>query len=559
MSEMYIPDDLKLTLAKRFDKRNGLAVVSRETQTLYPVGGTDYNSNTGSNSAQYIEFRIPNPVGSATYDLSTFFVHFNFVIQGSQTSALAKTAANHARIFVADSIESIFRTVETYVGNQLIERIEQYNLLESCLNAVGVNDNYLKRYGSSCMGAGLSSTQRTQLYTNQAATAGITFRECSFSVPIRASGLFSPALSLPPIFGSQFAMLRIELAGPQSCIYCQQETPIALSSATGVISGGTCSDITNASLLTYKLTQVRATCDIVYYSNEYSQLLNNMLASTRLEFPIKTWDVQSFALAAAVTRGTFSLSYAYNSVDTILVWFHRSAELNTFTKCGNDRIVVPTNISSAQIKVGGKNYPNTPIYMGTSQNISSGNTEAYVHLLQALGNLENAEILGAMSYQAPSQIFNVGLIDTTPTPDIYCNNTIALPSGGDIFYGRNRNETSTTTTSPLGNPYDASFNAALSFNSVGSTAVQHTCTSGFFNPYISEMSPSSFAIGFNLKKLTKDSQIGITSGQDIASGGGLISVQLEFSAATTEAYTVMVAAYHNRFLTVQGNNVGIDF
>lgn len=553
MSEMYIPDDLKLTLAKRFDKRTGLAVVSRETQTLYPVGGTDYTSNTGSNGGQWIEFRIPNPVGSATYDLSTFFVHFNFVIQNGAT-ALSKTDNNHARIFVADSIESIFRSVETYIGSQLVERIEQYNLLETCLNAVGVSDNYLKKYGSCCMGAGLSSTQRTQLYTNQAVATGITFRECSFSVPIRASGLFSPALTLPPIFGSQFAMLRIELSGPQSSIYCQQETPISLAQATGVISGGTCSDITNASLLTYKLSQVRATCDIVYYSNEYSQLLNNMLASTRLEFPIKTWDVQSFALASGVTRGTFSLSYAYNSVDSILVWFHRSAELNNFAKCGNDRIVVP-NINSAQIKVGGKNYPNTPIYMG------NGCSEAYVHLLQALGNLENAEIIGAMSYQAPTQIFNAGFIDTTPTPDNYYNNTFALPTGGDIFYGRNRVETGSGAISTA---YTAGFNSALSFNNTVTaggvpTAVAHTCTSGMFNPYISEMSPSSFALGFNLKKLTKDSQIGVTSGVDIASGGGLISVQLEFSSATTEAYTVMVAAYHNRFLTVQGNNVGIDF
>ena len=147
------------------------------------------------------------------------------------------------------------------------------------------------------MGAGLSSTQRTQLYTNQASATAITFREVSFSVPIRASGLFSPSLQLPPIFGSQFAMLRIELAGPQSCIYCQQETPITLTGTSGVISAGVCSDITNQSLLTYRITQVRATCDVIYYSNEYSQLLNNMLASQRLEFPIKTWDVQSFALA----------------------------------------------------------------------------------------------------------------------------------------------------------------------------------------------------------------------------------------------------------------------
>jgi len=551
-SEMYIPDDLKLTLAKRFDKRNGLAVIARETQTIWPVGGTDYNSNTGSNGGQWIEFRIPNPVGSATYDLSSFFVYFNFIIQGSQTSALAKTAANHARIFVADSIESIFRTVETYVGSQLVERVESYNLLESCLNAVGVSDNYLKKYGSTCMGAGLSSTQRCQLYTNQAATTAITFREVSFSVPIRASGLFSPSLQLPPIFGSQFAMVRIELAGPQTCIYCQQETAISLAAATGVISGGTCSDITNANLLSYKLTQVRATCDVIYYSNEYSQMLNNMLASSRLEFPIKTWDTQSFNLSSGATRGTFSLSYAYNSVDSILVWFHRSLEMNTFTKCGNDRLVVPTNISSAQLKIGGKNYPNTPIYMGTSQNISSGNSEAYVHLLQALGNLENSEIIGAMSYQAPAQVFNVGAIAAT----LYYNNTIALPTGGDIFFGRNRNETS---TGAIGSAYDAEFNNALSFNSVAGATVAHDSTSGMFNPYISEMSPSSFCLGFNLKKLTKESQLGVTSGQDIASGGGLVSVQLEFSSATTEGYTVMVGAYHNRFLTVQGNNVGIDF
>jgi hypothetical protein len=546
MSEMYIPDDLKLTLARRFDKQNGLAVIGRETQTLWPVGGNEYISNTGSNGGQWIEFRIPNPVGVGTYDLSSFFVHFNFIIQNG-TTALSKTLANHARIFVADSIESIFRTVETYVGNQLIERIENYNFLETCLNAIGVSDNYVKKFGSSCMAMGLSSTQRTQLYTNQASSTSITFREVSMSVPIRASGLFSPSLQLPPIFGSQFAMLRIELAGPQTCIYCQQETPISLTVGDGTIVNGACSDITNASLMTYKLTQVRATCDVIYYSNEYSQLLNNMLASQRLEFPIKTWDVQSFSLPSSSTRGTFSLSYAYNSVDAVLVWFHRTSELNSFSKCGNDRIVFPTNLSSAQLKIGGKNYPNTPITCG------SGASEAFVHLQQALGNLENSEIIGPFSYQSPTQIFNAGIVATN-----YFNNTIALPCGGDIFYGRNRNE---TATGAIGSAYNAEFNGALSFNSTGTTGatVDHNCSSGMFNPYISEMSPSSFCLGFNLKKLTKESQIGITSGQDIASGGGLVSVQLEFSTSTNEAYTVMVGALHNRFITVQGSSVSMDY
>lgn len=545
---MYIPDDLKLTLARRFDKQNGLAVIGRETQTLYPLGSsTDITSNTGTNGGQWIEFRLPNPVGVGTYDLSSFFVHFNFIIQNG-TTALSKTATNHARIFVADSIESIFRTVETYVGNQLCERIESYNLLESCLNNIGLTNNYVKKLGSSCMAMGLSSTQRTQLYTNQANNTAITFREVSFSVPLRASGLFSPSLQLPPIFGSQFVMLRIELAGPQTCIYCQQETPITVEQASGKITGGTVSDITNASLMTYKLSQVRATCDVIYYSNEYSQLLNNMLASQRLEFPIKTWDVQSFSLPSSSTRGTFSLSYAYNSVDAVLVWFHRTSELNSFSKCGNDRIVFPTNLSSFQLKVGGKNYPNTPIQCG------SGGTEAFIHLQQALGNLENAEIIGPFAYQSSSQQYNVGSVASS----LYYNNSFTIPSGGDIFYGRNRIETSAGSVS---NVISSSFNSALNFNSQGTAGagIAHDCTSGFFQPYLSEMSPSSFCLGVNLKKLTKESQIGITSGQDIASGGGLVSVQLEFSASTTEAYTVMVGALHNRFITVQGSSVSMDY
>lgn len=553
-SEMYIPDDLKLTLAKRFDKRNNLAVLSRSTQTIYPVGGTEYISNTGSNSGVWIEFRLPNPVGSATYDLSTFFIHFNFVIQNGST-ALAKTANNLTRVFVHDSIESIFKTVEVYVGSQLIERLEQYGSLETALNAIGVSDNYIKKFGSTCFYAGLSSTQRNQVYTNQTGYAGttVTFKEINCSVPLRASGVFSPSLQLPPVFGSQYAMVRMELHGPANCIYARQETAIALAPTTGIVSGGAVSALTNDSLMTYKLTQVRATCDVIYYSNEYSQLLNQMLASTRLEFPIKTWDVQSFALASGSTRGTFSLSYAYNSVDSILVWFHRSSELNNFGKAGFDRLVYPPTLNSAQIKVGGKNYPESPIYVGNSTSTQAGASEAYIHLMSSLGNISDAEIIGPVSYTQTPQIVNIVNKATN-----YINMCIAVPSGGDVFYGRNRNETGTY----IGKAEEASSGECFSFI-VGAGAVTgdgvNTCTSGLYNPYINEMSPSSFCLGFNLKKLSKESQLGITSGQDIASGGGLVSVQLEFNSATTEAYTIMVAALHNRFLTVQGNNVALDY
>lgn len=555
---MYIPDDLKLTMAKRFDKRDGLAVIGRETQTLYSTGGTDYISNTQNNGGQWIEFRLPNPVGVATYDLSTFFIHFNFIILGSLGgTSIAKTNVNHARVFVHDSIESIIKTVETYVGSQLCERIDNYANLETCLNLCGVNQNYLNKFGSVCFGAGLNSTQRTQLYTNQDNTSTtISFRENSFSIPIRASGLFSPALQLPAVFGSaQYCMIRLELSGPSNCIYAAQETPISLSAATGVISGGTCSDITNSNTaLRYQLSQVRATCDVIYYSNEYSQLLNNMIASSRLEFPIKTWDVQSFSIASGQSRSTFSMSFPYNSVDSFILWFHRSSELGVFNKAGADRLIYPSsstfNLSSAQLKIGGKNYPNTPISMGgQSSGTRAGSSEAFIHLQSALANLENGEVLGNYSYTPNIQNFSASVVSGA----LYYQNSFNLPFGGDIFYGRNRNE---TASGSIGGSNVSSFAEGLNLNN---TSLVHTCTSGMFNPYINEMSPSSFALGFNLRKLTKESQLGVSSGMDIASSGGLVSVQLEFSGSTTESYTCMVGCLHTRFLTVQGQNVGIDF
>lgn len=535
---MIIPEDLKLLNAQPLSS----AVVERQNITLYPVGSTDASSNYGSISGQFIEFVLPAQ-GNKTYDMSTFFVHFNFKIN---VTGVTKTNPSHVRCFVQDSIESIIKGVDVFIGgsNQVLERIDNYGCLETMLNYY-VSDSYMKTFGSRCMHAGLSSTQRNQLYSNQnTAATSFTTNTVQCSVPLRALGVSNPSLNLPSsIFGGIFCRIRIELQAPNMCIYAQQETAIALSQATGVISGGTATDFGSVSTnLNYTLSNIRATVDTITYSNEYAQMLNQALASSKLTFPVKSWDVQIRSVNAGVRRVTESLAFNYSSVDALFFWFNRQDELNTFAKAGLDRLWYLSMLESIQLKINGRNFPQQPI------DLQNGSSESYVHLIEALGQIDSVEVIGPNSYLSPNQITTTSNITAT----LFYSNPISSHAQGDNFYGRNRPVTAGATQ----NVSDATYNNCLMFN-FGTTPA-HTCTSGHFNPFISEMTPSSYVIGINVRKLITQ-ELGVTSGEDLSASAGLISYQIDFNANTDTNYNLNVAVLHNRFINVQGQKVDVAY
>lgn len=538
---MYIPPDLKLTMAQRNINN---AISYRENTTIFPVGSDRYDSPKTTQTG-VIEFKFPNVSGGAAagWDLGTLFLHWNFTYNANTAD---KTAGNVVKVMLDDSAESLIESAQVWIAGQIVEDIRNgYNVLETFLNACGVNDNFIKKY-SAVMACGLSSTQRCQLYSNQSTTGtAITFRTVSHSIPLRLLGVAQPLLNLPGnIFGSQFLYIRLTMASVQSVTYARQEPLMTNASAGSVIAGGAPINLGTgtASDLNYTLTNIRATCDCIYYSQEYSNMLNQLVQTQKLTFPIKTWDLQSFTINSGQSRVTQSLSFPYSSCDSLCLFFFRSSEFNNFAYASTDRLVYPSNLSTVSIRIGGKLYP-----AGNPINCANGASEAFVHLQSALNNLTSPETIGSLSYYTNP-------INVTYGGAAYISGTYSIPTFGDIYYGRNRPETIGTIYSAVN---DTNFNNC--FNILATTAlVVPTATSGFISPYTAEMAPSSFGIGVNLKSIRQE-EPGITSGLDIAQSGGLVSIEMNWSGGTSEGIICFVALQHNRFINVMGSSVDVSF
>jgi hypothetical protein len=67
------------------------------------------------------------------------------------------------------------------------------------------------------------------------------------------------------------------------------------------------------------------------------------------------------------------------------------------------------------------------------------------------------------------------------------------------------------------------------------------------------MPQSRFMLGWNLRT-SMDSDPGNIVGENL-SQSGQIQFDFEFSAATPEAYTMIVAIYHDRFIELSSQNV----
>lgn len=535
-SNMFIPEDLRLINARRQNS----AVLERSNVTFYCTGSNETTSNINTSTGPWIEFKLPS-LPNKTYDMSSFFIHWTFRIN---VGSLTKTAANHVRLHVHDSVESLIRTVEVYIGGSNVpcERIENYGGLETMLN-YHTSDNFLKTFGSRAMYAGLSSNQRNQIYVNQTATTTFTANSVQCSFPLRACGLSNPTLNLPAsVFGSVFATIRLEMQSPANCIFAQQESTVALAVTTGVLSGGAPSSITgDTTSLTYTLSNIRATCDTITYSNEYASMLNQALASSKLTFPIKTWDNQIRTIASGVSRFTENLSFNYSSIEAIFFTFNRQDEVNVFSKAGNDRIWYPANLQSIQLTINGRKFPSQPI------DLSNGATEGYVHLVSALGQLDSMEVIGSQAYMTHPHTFSPYIISTN-----FFNTPIVSPTFGDFNYGRNR---PTTLAGIYSTQTDANYSTShVVYNQ---TAPAHTATTGQLHPYISEMSPSVFAIGINLRKLMT-AELGVVSGEDLRNSAGVVSYDIQFSANTSNAWNLNVFCLHNRFLNVDGSSVSVE-
>jgi hypothetical protein len=528
---MSIPSSLRMVNASQVSS----VVVNRNNTTIYPTGGQSYSS--GASGLNVIEFKIP-VASNQTVDMSTFFMHFNFQITKIDTTP---ANAQQAFCFVEDSIESIIDEVMVYVGNtgQELERIRGYNRLESALNYY-ISDGFVNAFGGSAMGMGLSVSERKALYNTWGNANGNTVQ---FSVPLRMCGSASPSFIMPSqIFGqSNFLIIRVRLAPPAQCLLSYQVTDI--TNAGGAIGGGLRTALTGGA--TYTLSNVRATFDFVQTSQEYQNQISQFLASSTLVYPCKTWDVDFRNIPANQTTFVENLSYNYRDIEAIFFWFNKQEELGSFLKCGEDRLHVPeTNanapvIQSLQLTINGQKAPSVPI------DLTGGASEAFAHLLSALGVLHTSEHTGPFNFAKLNTIYTASSPANADTQLIYAEET------SNRFYGRNK-----LLSASQGQTNTARHDNTANVRCFGPANLVFTDTDEN-NPYKSDMTPSYFLIGLNMRKLL-DLPEGELSGLNLQNTSGSISYELKFSQSSTFAYSMGVAVLHNRFISLSGAGVSVD-
>lgn len=530
---MNIPNDLRLVNATE----KSSAIRSRSNLTINPQGDSTLDSGRGSNSSGQILFRLPI-MRNRSYDMMTFFLHFNFRIV-LQEGVTKTTATNQTRIFLHDSIESIFSSVRVLCNSQELEYISQYNALESAFSAYCSRD-FVAGFGSPCMKMGLHSSVRNNIYhafQNATTLTAASETTNSFSCGLRLTGTSSPNFVLPSelFSGSSFLEIEINLESPNNCIvayeygYTVAGSTITQTTADTVLGG--------VSNLFYQLSDIRATVDVIEFSNEYSNMVSNAIASSKLVYPISTFNMNRRTLNTNITRFTDTISVNYSSINAVFAWFYRTSELSSHLFAGFDRTVFPTNLKSASIRVNNIQYPLTRPY-----NCQNGATEVYCGLISALNVLKTVEQYGGLNYDP------INFIQFANTASNAENIILGSYSTGDLFYGKNRDSSygvprSLTSTS----------NETFSPNqiNVGYT-IPSTCT-GQLQPYAREMAQSKFMLGWNLRT-SIDVDPGNVVGENL-SQSGQIQFDFDFSSATSESYVMYVAIYHDRFIELSSQNV----
>lgn len=534
---LNVPKSLKLMSASEVSN----SVRRREKITIYPTGGQKISGV--SSGGDIIEFKIPASTNSV--DMSTFFIHGTIQINKSAASSIA---------FLHDSIESIIDELTITIGNnsQQIENIKNYNRLESALQPYCSGD-FANSFGGSCMALGLSVSERKSLYNNWNAST-TTGKVVSFSIPLRFSGVSNPAISIMPgnVFNqSSFMMVRIKLASAASCICAYTSSDIDCGT-NGAITGGARTALPNGA--TYSLDSLRATVDIVETSNEYQQMMQEFLASQSLQYPIQTFDVNIRNLPAGQASHIETLTLQYKNIDALFFWFNLSSELRQFDYCGEDRLHVPSVagvevIKSLQLKINGVNVPNSAI------NLEYGASEALCHTVEALQILHFFENNGGLNF--PKSVTSHYAISSAGgvTVPLYSEAT------SNRFYGRMKRKVYSSGRSGTtnANSHEDTSNVKL-YTALGTLNIQEEEE---VNPYLNDLSPSSFLIGVNMRKLL-DLEPEVLSGSNLQATSGGITYEIQYTTPGTSpnfvpAYELGVACLHTRFINFTPSGANVDF
>lgn len=243
--QQFVPSELR---SKKLEINS--VINNRTTRRFNPINGT--NGYSGRNQ-KTIEFNISH---NELFDLSTMVVSFNY------------TKPTNGRC--EDMISSLFGTVEVYLADRLIERIEHYGLWKNAIIYASANDSFYQRELNAMSGAGFTEPLPSGDYVVSLDLLGIT-----------KVGQYLPLLS-------NNLRIKITLARPEDS-----------HSRTG--AGGD-------EVADYQMNNVNILCDTVDVMDGYRANLMRAIASDEgITIPIQTFDIKERDASELMN---FNLSYS---------------------------------------------------------------------------------------------------------------------------------------------------------------------------------------------------------------------------------------------------------
>lgn len=290
-------------------------IKNRSTRFFNPING----QNAYGSGKKEIEFQISH---QDLFDFSTMALFFNF----------SGTDSDGDDLELDDGASSVIQTVEVYLADQLIERVEQYGLLTQAMTLATSNDSYYTRE--------LNAMSGVHRYAD-----GLDARQGDFVMDFGILGISKVAQYVP--------------------VY-QNNLRIVIKLASGAVACGKNAD--------YALNGVKIICDTVEPIESYRDRLNAMIRSEEgISIPLQTFDVKTRAFEPQMN---FNLSYA--EMDSL----YGLVKQPTGTEWSAG-LALP-NLKSLNVNMNGKYFSMPPEGL-------TGLVQPYMAMRKSLAQLHNAD------------------------------------------------------------------------------------------------------------------------------------------------------------------------
>ena len=430
----------------------------------------------------------------------------------------------------AESWESMISRVAVYLNGSELERIDNYNYLESFKHNWCNNANWCNLQ-SGVMGISQSILDRSKALLQGAETypSGLNATDgksakLQIAFPLRYLGLMNIKSLLPAyLLGPNSLEIRIWMA-PATELFTQGviTSPIAAAAAAFNYNTWVGSSKNN---LQYRFSDIRMNINYIQTEPSYNNALSQYLISNNPQIPIDTYFVTQFPIARNLTGWVNqNISIQYSNINAVYCIFTRGSETGNVTYLGTDRLHFPEGLSQARLTVNGKVMPSVPIQFGNAGYanqptvaivakdglLTSGvcgvcnnyAPEALTYLMKALGYNTSAEMIGQVNFnRVPTDAITIGAAALVPGS----TNTVTSYSGQGMFYASNKAV------------YQQQNTAANNLNAVHPLDCEETYWK----------TPTVFALGWSMTRSDYSDEFEL-SGYNASSNSGIIQVGLQF-------------------------------